>query len=355
MHSNEASDDRNIFNLAALNGQLKVVQTLSDNFVNDKKVLSEGLIYSCVGGHLDVVTWLVKNTKVNASKRGSIELLNEKQRKVQTFYFTPLTAACYNNHLNVVKYLMNFQVNVNWRDTAGYTPLAMACHRNSALVVNYLLNISDCEFNINYSNNKNGNTALHLTLSHSKFSWTSLHEACSRNDINEVRRLAYVANYMINVQDNADFTPLHTACHRGHYEIVKVLMLAGANETITNIYQQTPAQLAVREGHNNLLNLLDRVTLWDEMQKKLLDTVIHSFVVILSIHQMKRMILIRKCWCRIALVFRTVLIIERNWCLVYFQQKRHKVKKKRQKRIKSGYEQCRVWNTALLLLKTFVY
>ena len=196
-----------------------------------------------------------------------------------------------------MKYLVNIRpsrVKVYWRDAAGYTPLTMACHRDSALVATYLLN-NISKIDINYANNKNGNTALHLTLSHCKFSWTSLHEACSRNDISEVRRLAYVANYMINLQDNAGFAPLYTACHRGHFEIVKVLMLAGANETITNIYQQTPAQLAVREGHNNLLNLLDRVTFWDEMQKKLQDTVIHSFVVILSIHQMKRMILIRKC------------------------------------------------------------
>ena len=49
---------------------------------------------------------------------------------------------------------------------------------------------------------------------------------------------------MINVQDNAGYTPLHYACYLGHSDIVKTLMLAGADETITNNYWRTPARVA---------------------------------------------------------------------------------------------------------------
>ena len=45
---------------------------------------------------------------------------------------------------------------------------------------------------------------------------------------------------MINMQANVGRTPLHYACLLGHSDIVKTLMIVGADETITDMYWQTP-------------------------------------------------------------------------------------------------------------------
>jgi hypothetical protein len=51
----------------------------------------------------------------------------------------------------------------------------------------------------------------------------------------ELCRLVYVCGENVNVQDNyTGFTPLHWACDRINSDSVGALLLAGADETITN-------------------------------------------------------------------------------------------------------------------------
>ena len=95
---------------------------------------------------------------------------------------------------------------------------------------------------------------------------TQLHKACDKGDVTEVMRLVNVDDHMINAQNNGGNTPLHLACQFGHSDIVKTLMLAGADETITENFLWTPARVAEAYGHPELLKLLDRQTLWAEMQ-----------------------------------------------------------------------------------------
>ena len=182
-------------------------------------------------------------------------------------YYTPLTAACRCKHLDVLKYLVETsRVDVNLTDSKwGHTPLTTACIYYSMSLSMYLLSeVSD--LNVNIADNR-GNTALHFAVSSSKDSGcTQLHLACVKGDVTEVMRLVNVDDHMINAQDNAGNTPLHWACRLGHSDIVKTLMLAGADETITDVVWQTPAQVAEVYKHPELLKLLDRQTLWAEKQ-----------------------------------------------------------------------------------------
>lgn len=56
----------------------------------------------------------------------------------------------------------------------------------------------------------------------------------------------------VNNQDNADKTPLYWACYYGYNDVVKILMSAGADETITNNGRQTAVPVAERKGHKRL-------------------------------------------------------------------------------------------------------
>ena len=256
MSSSESLGDRKIFLDAAKDGQLKEVIKLSSKFNNDMKVLSQALIRSCREGHLDVVKWLCEHTVAD---------VNYTNMEVWLKY-TPLTAACARNHWDVVKYLVKRRhAIVNSHDSYGFKPLTLVCYHASMSMSMYLLReVSNLDVNI--ADNA-GNTALHLAVWRSKDNYTDLLEACRVNDVTEVVILVLKESQKINVQDNDGNTPLHIACSYGHIDIVQILMLTEADETITNDKGETPEQVAESEGHSELLELLDRVSLWKVMQK----------------------------------------------------------------------------------------
>ena len=250
MSSWETAEVRGRLIDAAMYGRFVEVIKLSRKLSNDVWVLNQALGWSCIKGHLNVVKWLVGHTAANVNYSMGV-------------HGTPLTLACVNDHLDIVKYLVETcHADVNLPTTEGYTSLTKACHYVCMSMSMYLLcEVSDLDVNI--ANKRNGNTALHLAVWRSKgYGDTQLHKACNIGDVTEVLSLVYVRGHKINVQANTGNTPLHFACFNNHSDIVETLMLAGADETITNDRGKTPAQVAVSAGHSKLLELLDRDSLW---------------------------------------------------------------------------------------------
>ena len=234
----ETSDDMEKFIDAAQNGRLKEVIELLSKFINFVGVVSLALHE---GGHLDVVKWLVKHTAADVNNWR---------------VFTPLTAACSKDHLDTVKYLVEIcHADVNLSDSDDDTPLIEACRCVSISITMYLLcKVSDLDVNFV---DRYGNTALHYVVWCSKDDNAMLHWACIRGDVTEVLRLVFLGGHKINAQDPTGNTPLHLACYNGHSDIVETLMLAGADETITNDLGETPARMAGSGWHSELLKLLD--------------------------------------------------------------------------------------------------
>ena len=332
MNSSETLGDRRRLISAALSGQLEEVILQSSKCENDVSpvlIFSETLIRSCVGGHLDVVKWLVGHTAADVNYTDTKEL-----------WYTPLTAACVYNHLATVKYLVETcHADVNLPDNRRYTSLIRACRYVNIPVSIYLLcKVSDLDVN---STDREGNTALHYAVWYCKDHNTQLHKACYRRDVTEVWRLVYVRGHKINVQDNGGNTPLHYACsyshsdiiemqmlagsHNNEYvhnnsfsDIVETLMLAGADETITNDEGKTPAQVAESRRHRELLKLLDRDSLWQVMRRRQNKLNLSLVVLMMLTVRLMRQKQIAGRWCyafnvvHVMLAIRSVFKFNRN-------------------------------------------
>ena len=244
---------------AASRGQLEEIINLSAEC--DKELLGAALINSCVEGHLNVVKWLVEHTAVDVNYKDKYTTMAVTWKN----NCTPLIAACERGHLDIVKYLvLTCEASVNELDNDGDSPITTACFCVNAPVLIFLLNeVNGLDLNVTDSR---GNTALHYTIWCVKNDCTELHLACYTGNVTKVQQLVLKAD--VNLQDNIGSTPLHAACYNGHSEVVMTMMLAGANETITNDSKETPADVAVSWKNDELVKFLDRKCLFEYMARR---------------------------------------------------------------------------------------
>ena len=233
---------------ATYDGRLEDVKRLSTFFQGDCNILAIALIMSCRDGHLNVVKWLIEHTAVDINYK--IE-------------WTPLTVACAFEKNDIVNYLLKTQsANLNLTDNDGRTPLTWTCIKFCLISSELLLHHSrDLDTNVA---DIYGNTSLHYAVWYikPKDHNTELHRACVKGEIAAVFELVRNRDRLINWQNNDGNTPLHLACIYGHRKIVECLMFAGANETISNDWGETPAQQAKSRNQRQILGLLDRESLW---------------------------------------------------------------------------------------------
>lgn len=92
---------------------------------------------------------------------------------------------------------------------------------------------------------------------------TILHQAAIKGDINSIQRFLLndceferFQKLLVNVKDNAGWTPLHEACLRGHLETAKFLIFSGADINILSNCGTTPLIDASGNGHCDVVHCL---------------------------------------------------------------------------------------------------
>jgi len=86
---------------------------------------------------------------------------------------------------------------------------------------------------------------------------TQLAQACDKGHIEKVKELlADATKEYINEPDNAETSPVQMAALKGHVDIVKLLIDAGAKIDGANRYGDTPLIDAVENSHVDVVNLL---------------------------------------------------------------------------------------------------
>src|SRR3989338_7095422 len=87
--------------------------------------------------------------------------------------------------------------------------------------------------------------------------YSSLYKLCDRSDtvgIPAIQSLLSSSSpstrtQFFSYQDIYCWTPLHAACHRGHHQVVEMLLAAGANKDTPDKNGSTPLYVACRNGH----------------------------------------------------------------------------------------------------------
>ena len=186
---------------------------------------------------------------------------------------TPLHVVALNDNADSVSWLVSKNANVNVKDANGFTPMHWAAFRNAIQAATALLN-SGADID---SQTNDGATPLQAAAagdsdkiaallierganinSTNIDEWAPLHTA-ARNNSRKVAGLLISEGANIEAQGGDDgMTPLHRAAFYGNVEIADLLIARGANLDAKTYADETPLDIARREGKRDVIALLER-------------------------------------------------------------------------------------------------
>jgi ankyrin repeat protein len=143
----------------------------------------------------------------------------------------PLAVAAWHGHLGLARLLIARGANINATGYDGFTALHYAAQDGHAEVLALLLD-------------KGAHANIRDDIGMTPLMW-----ACSEGHLGVVKMLVqYMEGQGLDERSNGGWTALHNAANRGHEEVVRFLLLAGADPTITDDEGRTP--LAMAEANN---------------------------------------------------------------------------------------------------------
>lgn len=249
----------------------------------------------------------------NAIKDKNIELIqfllllgadvNKKDAQGQT----PLHTACKNNEDKIVEILLQYGAYFDQKDSNNKTPLDFLCGLKNNKIVWLLMTLYKLfnsenlmqalkekliekldgqrlkdwgPYGTGHPDAWDGDNPMLFILNVRNANGRGLfHVAAEKNDESAIYELLklnldYVkrkkefsrpARYQdyqstsINVKDNEKNTPMHLAAQNGHIEIVWSLLREGAIFNSKNIYQETANDIALKNVHSNIVQLLQKI------------------------------------------------------------------------------------------------
>ena len=190
------------------------------------------LFYATLGGHIDIVTYLIKECKCDPhqqSKDGE----------------TPLYLACFGRHYEIVTHLSHYNPAIDIlsiRHDKMYTPLHKACLLGKLNTVEYLLSLSSVDVNVK---GPSGHTPLHMV--------------CLFGGLQplDIAKLLVSSSVDVNIKNNGGYAPLHIACHHGLLDMVKLLVSVSSVDVNSKASDgSTPLHIACRHGHLDIVKFL---------------------------------------------------------------------------------------------------
>lgn len=271
--------------------------TNSSNQSQSQYYYSKLAFFACLNGKIQVLKWLVEELKAPldfcdelqrtpifaASWLGDLEIVKylvSKQVDLNVVNHdaqTPLMVAFYQRKLDVVKCLIESgKADLNVGDKLGQTLLFWACLQNSLDVVKLLVE-HGCDLNLA---NMKGITGLWISCNaeHSEIvKYLISIPKCDTNKVNNEgnsplwilssKNNLELVKYLVennstgtsvdlNCSNNLGQTPLFISCFRGNLEIVKYLISKGAHKNKSDNQNQSPLFIACKENHLEIVQFL---------------------------------------------------------------------------------------------------
>ncbi|KAE9128259.1 hypothetical protein PF006_g16322 [Phytophthora fragariae] len=223
--------------------------------------LGESLLWAALGGHLQVVRFLVEQCAVDVASTTEDGV-------------TALMWAASSGEVAIVRYLAEHGGDVNTRSKNGYTAFMVAAQFGYTDVARYLA--EQCDVDV-HATNENGSSALLLAAANghiesarylveqcglnvntqNKNGYTALMGATQKNHLEMVRYLAEQGGADVNVKNENGDTALLLAVQNDRIEIVRYLAeLRGADISVQNQDGCTALMLAAQGGKLELVGYL---------------------------------------------------------------------------------------------------
>lgn len=188
-------------------------------------------------GNISLLTLLENHSKSNNFEHVWIT----KTRNARTL----LHIASMHNFFEVVRYFLNDcsltkYLEINSKDVCGVTAFMDAARANSVELCHLLFNHSYNKFNVNETD-YSGRGALHM--------------AAQTNALDVIKYLVNTLKCDINLEDNWKQTPLFLALREGHQEAVQLLLKLGIKQSL-DIKKRSPIDIALQYGQNHLVQYL---------------------------------------------------------------------------------------------------
>ncbi|XP_013879446.1 histone-lysine N-methyltransferase EHMT1 [Austrofundulus limnaeus] len=208
--------------VSAKQGDLqRVIQLLVDG--KDPNVLMDGqnkrtpLHTAAAEGHQEICHMLVQ-------AGANLDMFDDEHR-------TPLMAACENNQLNTVLYLLRAGAAVGHKDLRGFTCLHLAAKLGHYDIISHLLNKASRHINCQDDGG-----------------WTPITWAIEHKH-KEVVHLLLSKGADVNLRDKEENVCLHWAALSGCDDITQALLEAGCDLNAINVHGDTPLHISARENH----------------------------------------------------------------------------------------------------------
>jgi len=163
-------------------------------------------------------------------------------------WMTPLQLAAYNDHIEVVSYLLDKGAKVNIKGAYGTSALYLAAEKGYLEITKMLIE-HGAKINIRSFMNRN-----------------ALHAAAISGHVDII---AYLVEQGADIDAQAyeGWTPLHLAVNHGNASAVRLLLALGAETTIKLTNGRTPIEIAKSKGYKKIARMLreaeqygDRIT-----------------------------------------------------------------------------------------------
>lgn len=192
--------------------------------------------------------------KILIEAGADVNALNEKKQ-------SPLQIAVFKGRVDCVRTLLTYasRIDVNTRDFVGDTALHDAISKGNLQIATMLIEFPSVDLTLK---NKRG--------------FNALHQACLRGNNPVVEKILLKRPDVVNIPKEDGFTALHLAAINGHYRIAQTLLTKGqCNLELRNNKQETPLVVAALHRRWDVVELLVEAGADINSQDKDGDTALH--------------------------------------------------------------------------------